>query len=996
MPGWPSAAQRRELGSFPGYAGPEDVERFFELSPEDLRWVLAHRGDARLGVAVQLCSLRWLGFVPDLLAELPRPALLALAEQVESDPDDLMLYGARSQTRTDHFQTARVGAGFRAFDQVRRAALEEWLGLRAIEHERPKALWELCCEHMLAERIVRPAVDTLVRLIAAARERAHVTTHELLSPQLKRGRPRKLDRLLDLREPGGVTWLEWLRTPADSGSPAAIRGQVEKYLHLDRLCAGEVDLSMLAPGRVRMLALEGKRRAAWEIARLAAVRRHPLLLVFIAQMFVERGDELIERYCSAIQNVERRARIAVSEQRDTTSRARDQRSELAGTLSRILLDALGGGEDPLARALREVGEPVLRDCVEDPDALSKPIDEQRREAQHARHSQLAQFAPLVLGALDLKAARGYEPLLDAVRYSNRNRDKPLLTEAPLDVLPAVWRRWALNEDGEVVRTRYQLALWIQARDALRARGLYRACSHRYGDPASWMMPRVQWLRERGELAAVFNRPVSAQERLAQLERQQRELARQLQEGYEQGERVLYDGLRLTGEPPSERQMPESKLAKLAPRMLPEVQYAQLLVDVNRDVPFLEELAHYGQGARSPVRQGQLVGALLANIFGVGNARMSLACGYTERELREAASRHFTEENLDAANAAVVQALRLLPHEWIADLLMTSSDGQRYETIGRSPIAGFAARHTGFRRRMLTWLLWITGEYGHFGGKVIPVTEHESWHTLDPLVHLDTPQVQHVTDTHGNTELTFGISDLLGWELFARFSDPSDRRLHLLGEPDPHVAAELLLTRRANRQLIQEQYEELQRIAGSIKRGWIAPSLLISQMATDPKPDRTGRALREYGRVIETNFILRWGGDPALRARTHAQLNKGENANALRRALGHGNRGRVRARDPETVHRQFECRRLGANCVHYWNTKYLALVLTELERHGLQIPDGEIAGVHNAQHEHINLIGYHDINLHAGPRKGNHRPLRQPAELRTLLDRPATNRTATNA
>ena len=278
-------------------------------------------------------------------------------------------------------------------------------GRRAIEHERPKALWELCCEHLLAERIVRPPVDALVRMIGAARERAHVTTHEQLSPQLQGGRPRERDRLLELREPGGVTWLEWLRTPADSSSPAAIRGQVEKYLHLDRLCAGEADLSMLAPGRVRMLALEGKRRAAWEITRLPPIRRHPLLLVFISQMFVERGDELIERYCTAIQNVERRARIAVREQRDTTARARDERNALAGTLSRILLDALDGGEDPLARALREVGESALRACVEDPDALSKPIDEQRRDAQHARHSQLAQFAPLLLGALDLKAAR---------------------------------------------------------------------------------------------------------------------------------------------------------------------------------------------------------------------------------------------------------------------------------------------------------------------------------------------------------------------------------------------------------------------------------------------------------------------------------------------------------------------------------------------------------------------------------------------------------------
>ncbi len=288
MAGWPSAAQRRELGSFPGHAGPEDVDRFFDLSPQDLRWVLAHRGDARLGVAVQLCSLRWLGFVPDQLAELPRPALLALCEQLESDPDDLVVYGARAQTRSDHFAVVRERAGFLSLDQAQREILGRWLELRAIEHERPKAIWELCCEHLLAERIVRPPVDALVRMIGTARDRAHTTTHELLSPQLEGGRPRELARLLELREPGDVTWLEWLRTPADDSTPAAIRGQVQKYLHLDRLWAGEVDLSMLPPGRVRMLAAEAKRRAAWEIARLPAARRQPLLLVFIAEMFLDR------------------------------------------------------------------------------------------------------------------------------------------------------------------------------------------------------------------------------------------------------------------------------------------------------------------------------------------------------------------------------------------------------------------------------------------------------------------------------------------------------------------------------------------------------------------------------------------------------------------------------------------------------------------------------------------------------------------------------------
>ena len=173
MPGWPSAAERRELGAFPGQTGPEDVKVFFELSPDDLRFALTHRREARLGVAVQLCSLRWLGFVPDDLVELPQPALLSLCEQLEVDPDDLAVYGTRDQTRSDHFVAVRDRAGFKAFDSAERARLEEWLVHRAMEHERPKALHTLTGEQLRSSRIVRPPVDVLVRLIGTAREAAH-------------------------------------------------------------------------------------------------------------------------------------------------------------------------------------------------------------------------------------------------------------------------------------------------------------------------------------------------------------------------------------------------------------------------------------------------------------------------------------------------------------------------------------------------------------------------------------------------------------------------------------------------------------------------------------------------------------------------------------------------------------------------------------------------------------------------------------------------------
>lgn len=138
----------------------------------DLRFALEHRGDSRLGVAVQLCALRWLGFVPDELTGLPQPALLSLCDQLEANPADLDGYGARGQTRTDQFAAARAHAAFRSCEAPESAAQESWLAVRAMEHERPKALFALAAEHLRARRIVRPSVDQLVRLIGGPRARA--------------------------------------------------------------------------------------------------------------------------------------------------------------------------------------------------------------------------------------------------------------------------------------------------------------------------------------------------------------------------------------------------------------------------------------------------------------------------------------------------------------------------------------------------------------------------------------------------------------------------------------------------------------------------------------------------------------------------------------------------------------------------------------------------------------------------------------------------------
>jgi TnpA family transposase len=53
------------------------------------------------------------------------------------------------------------------------------------------------------------------------------------------------------------------------------------------------------------------------------------------------------------------------------------------------------------------------------------------------------------------------------------------------------------------------------------------------------------------------------------------------------------------------------------------------------------------------------------------------------------------------------------------------------------------------------------------------------------------------------------------------------------------------------------------------------------------------ALQDYGRLVKTEFVLRYLTRPAERRGIHRQLNKGESINALEDAFFYGNEGRIR-------------------------------------------------------------------------------------------------------
>jgi hypothetical protein len=323
---------------------------------------------------------------------------------------------------------------------------------------------------------------------------------------------------------------------------------VAQYRRLVELGAAQIDVGALPPARRRALEALGRRMTAQQLRRLEPARRHPLMLVLLHALAIERGDELLDQFDKLLRLTDGRARRRVDEQRRKTARQRDELAELGRRLSRILLECAATGELPMDRVRDEVGLERLHAAAAVKAGELPPIDEQQLDKVRASYAYLRPAMHAVLDTVALRGATSTdEELLATLKRLRSARER--FADEPVDVLPKAWRAWVLDEDGRVQRTRYELGLWFVARDALRAGRLYRLVGRRYADPAGFLMPGERWQADRDELAVTFGRTLDPAERLRELEADQHRALAALQAAVDAGDGVRLVGDRLELSPP---------------------------------------------------------------------------------------------------------------------------------------------------------------------------------------------------------------------------------------------------------------------------------------------------------------------------------------------------------------------------------------------------------------------------------------------------------------
>jgi TnpA family transposase len=412
-----------------------------------------------------------------------------------------------------------------------------------------------------------------------------------------------------------------------------------------------------------------------------------------------------------------------------------------------------------------------------------------------------------------------------------------------------------------------------------------------------------------------------------------------------------------------------ELATQIANQLPVIDLPDLLIEVDRWTGFTRQLTHAGGATpRKADHARHLLAALIAQACNLGTGRMARASDLSLAQVGWTSEWYLRHDTLEAATGRIVdhQSTIALAQQ-MGGGERSSSDGKRRRVSPDSQQARALPRYFG-RERGLTHYAFVSDQHTHFATRVIRTTVRDATYALDGILdnRSQLPIRIHSTDTAGYSDIIFALFDLLGLQFAPRLAGLPDTRLWGPG-PAHDSPAGRLLKHRVKVDLIRRQWDDLLRLAASLDQGTVTASLLVARLHAQQRRSTLAAALQDYGRLVKTEFVLRYLTRPVERRGIHRQLNKGESIFALEDAVFYGNEGRIRLQTLDRQSTQAAALALVSAAIVTWNTHHMNEIVQRERAAGRPLDDVDLARLSPAIHAHINLNGRYHIHPDQPPR-----------------------------
>lgn len=219
------------------------------------------------------------------------------------------------------------------------------------------------------------------------------------------------------------------------------------------------------------------------------------------------------------------------------------------------------------------------------------------------------------------------------------------------------------------------------------------------------------------------------------------------------------------------------------------------------------------------------------------------------------------------------------------------------------------------------------------------------------------------DTHGQSEIAFAFSHLLGFNLMPRLKNISKQKLYIpgvgMGENYPNLRP--VLTRPVNWELIARQYDQMVQYTTALKQGTADPEAILRRFTRGNITHPTYKALSELGKAIKTIFLCQYLEQEDVRREIHEGLNVVENWNSANSFIFFGKGGEVATNRLEDQELSVLSLHLVQICLVYVNTLMIQQITsTEEWKHALTAED--YRALSPLIYAHVNPYGVFELDM----------------------------------
>ncbi len=718
------------------------------------------------------------------------------------------------------------------------------------------------------------------------------------------------------------------------------------------------------------------RQDPWELRRYSAKRQIGLYAVYLCSRQAEIIDSLIDVLIDAVHKIKTQADKRL---RLELGKKLHQVYDTEKLLRAILEEALTRPNAKIKDVVFPIIDPVSAKAFLDKKKLRKnPTVETFEIMQRSWKLRYRSMLRDLLQTVEFHSNNmAYRPLRDALDWIHLNFDRRTKIiygkdDIPIDgVVPDKYRQAVIRKDRSVDKHSYELCVIMALREQLKCREMWVSDSQKYRNPDMDLPKDFEEKREvHYDSLGLDMSPSHFVESVRQ------ELEEQL--------------IALNAELPRNKKVkvewsdkPKFKLSKLKAQAEPQnlVKLKREIVETWPMTPMMDILKETALDTRllecfKTISQYQnldkstLNNRLILALYGLGTntglRRISSATDQvTYRQLLHIRRRFIDSSSIKEANRVVANAILGIrdPKIWGDMGTACASDSKQFKVWDQNPMAEWHLRYGG-RGVMIYW--HVDRKSMCIYSRLKRVSSSEVASMIEGVLNhcTDMDVRRQYVDSHGQTEVAFAFSHLLGFDLAPRIKAISKQRLYV---PDSGVGFGLknltpVLTRPINWHEIERQYNEMVKYASAMKTGTSDPETILrrfTRKSTTMHP--TYKALAELGRAIKTIFVCRYLRFEKFRQEINEGLNVMENWNSATNFVHFGRGGEISSNRKEDQAIAVQALHLLQNCLVYVNTHMYQEILSKPEWEGKMTAE-DLRGITPLIYAHVNPYGKFEVDL----------------------------------